>query len=371
MTTRQVIDWGASGRVDTYSFAMVDPFTLSEVSVAEAKAGTSSLTWAYDSDNQLQGTLDIDAANYHVDGMYYMVRVYHEVDIGSYHDKSPMGTLFVSNLTNEAQMGHSGRRLTCYGPMWRYTQDYLDHDVVGHAGDNCADIVRSVVEEVGGKISFIDGFNTAKTHTMDILWPIGTNRAEVLYTYAGWLNAEIVTQPDGSIAMRPYIDYASRAPVYAFEAGDNCIYKSGITWETNRDEPTNRVVAYFSREQKQEDDPYPLSDSVTLDLPSSADFSYAHTGRRRTEVLQVTEPCDHASLQSQAQRLLDSTSGAWLDIVIEHASVPFLKVGDCVSFENRYDHDAPFRTSCIVMEMSVSSLAPFCMTQTKLRTVAW
>ena len=131
------------------------------------------------------------------------------------------------------------------------------------------------------------------------------------------------------------------------------------------------MVAYFSRESKQDDDAYPLSDSVTVDLPDSADFSYAHTGRRRTDVLEVTEPCDHASLQSQAQRLLDSSSGAWLDIVIEHASVPFLKVGDCVSFENKYDHDAPFRLSCIVMEMSVSSLSPFCMTQTKLRTIGW
>ena len=59
-----------------------------------------------------------------------------------------------------------------------------------------------------------------------------------------------------------------------------------------------------------------------------------------------------------------------LDITIEHAGVPGLMVGDCVEYQNGIDYrDNVMVQKCIVMEMSVSSLSPMCMTQTKLRII--
>lgn len=362
------VDWGATGRRDVYSFALVDPFSLAETGTIDPEAGGSSLTWSYDSDNQLQGSLDLAGADYKQDGYFRMVRVYDSVTVGGWSQKVALGTLFVNNVSTDSANRLSSRRLSCYGQMWRYTQDYLDRDFVARSGDNVCDQIRSLIEEVGGIVRF-EGLDVGRTHTRDVFFPLGCNRAETIYTYVGWIGAEIVTEPDGSLLVRPYESFDARAPVYTFEAGRNCIYLGGIEWETNRDEPRNRVVAYFSRESKQDDDPYPLSDSVTIDLPSSYDLSYERCGRRTTHVLQVTDPCSHDDLRAQGQRYMDQSSGAHLDILIEHAGVPFLRVGDCVDFENEAEMGQPFRQRCVVMEMSIQGLGPGCMTRSKLRTL--
>ena len=44
-------DWGASGRVDTYSLKAVDPFTLKNVETLQFDPSSSSITEAYYSDN--------------------------------------------------------------------------------------------------------------------------------------------------------------------------------------------------------------------------------------------------------------------------------------------------------------------------------
>ena len=362
------VDWGATGRRDVYSYALVDPFTLSETGPAQVEAGGASLTWSYDSDNQAQGSIPMRDDDYQQDGYFRMVRVYDSVTVGEWSSKVALATLFVSNASTESKDRSSSRRLSCYGPMWRFTQDYLDQDFVARVGDNVCDQIRSLIEDVGGIVRF-EGVDMSRTHTRDVFFPLGCNRAETIYTYAGWIGAEVVTEPDGSLLVRPYESFDSRAPVYTFEAGRNCVYLGGIEWETNRDEPRNRVVAYFSRESKQDDDPYPLADSVTLDLPSSYALSYERCGRRTTHVLQVTDPCSHEDLQAQAQRYMEQSSGAYLDIIIEHVGVPFLRVGDCVDFENEADMEQPFRQRCVVMEMSVQRLGPGCITQSKLRTL--
>ena len=148
------VDWGATGRRDVYSFALVDPFTLSETGQLEAESDGSSLTWSYDSDNQLQGTLDLVGADYKQDGYFRMVRVYDSVTVGEWSKKVALGTLFVSNVSTTSANHLSSRRLSCYGPMWRYTQDYLAQDFVAHTGDNVCDQIRSLIEEVGGIVRF-------------------------------------------------------------------------------------------------------------------------------------------------------------------------------------------------------------------------
>ena len=139
-----------------------------------------------------------------------------------------------------------------------------------------------------------------------------------------------------------------------------------MRWETNRDEPINRVVAYFSRESKQEDDAFPLSDSCYIDLPESASVSYERCGRRRTQVVQVTEPCSHTDLIAQAQRAMDQSSAAYLDITFDHAGVPGLRAGDCVHVVNSA---AEIDSDFIILQMRVSALLPGCPTQSKMRMV--
>ena len=368
MASEQTVDWGAPGRVDGYWFALVDPFTLQEVDTIQLDESASSVTWSYSSENMGQATLDLAEGNYFHDGRQMMVRVVHSATIGDFVGSWYMGTFFVANVANNALHHHAHRKLTCYGPLYRFTQDVLEADWVRHKGDNVVEGIRWLVESNGGKLRVDTGVDTSSVHTHDFINVAGFNKGELLRTFAGWIGCEITCDYTGEIVLRPYESPYTKAPVYTFEDGENCVYLPGVNWEVNREEPINRVVAYFSREKKQDDDPYPLSDSVSVDVPDSDGFSYRNSGRHRTQVIQVTEPCDHATLTAQAQRALDQRSAGEMCITIEHANVPFLQVGDCVRYINSHDDTNPNLVSTgIIEEMSVQSLGPFCMTKTKLK----
>lgn len=376
------VDWGASGRRSLYYAVTIDPFTRTETSLpVEIDVDGTSITYAYETDNHMEATVSLLEGDYHnlpgaseysFDGM---IRIYQQNDIGDFHGEFSLGTFYVSNVSTTSVNGRSERKLTCYGPMWAFTHDSLAQDFVRHAGDNCWDAMTDIVDYDNGKIYAGSGFDTSRTHTVDVFFPVGANRGEALNVYAGWLNAEIVSDTYGYLVVRPYINPKDRESVYTFDSGNSCLYKAGIEWETNRDEPVNRVVAYFSREKKQDDpskdnyDPYPLSDSCYVDLPDAAEFSYARTGRRRTEAIHVTDPCSHEDLIAQAQRYLDENSSASLYITIEHAGIPWINVGDTVNYYNPYDMESVVDVKCLITEMSISSLSPFCMTKTKMRVL--
>lgn len=369
MQSEREVDWGASGRIDQYWFALVDPFTLQEVGTAVVKENASRITWSTDSENECEASLEMVSGNYLRDGQHLMVRPIHSVTIGSFCERYAMGTFFVSNLTNSSVHHLVTRKLTCYGPWYRYTQDVLPSDWVRHVGDNVVDGIRYIVESNGGQLTVDPGVDTARKHTMDFINVAGTNLGEMLRVFAGWINCEIVSDFDGRLVLRPYESPWSKAPVYTFEEGkDRCVYLAGLDWEVNRDEPINRVVAYFSREKKQDDDPYPLSDSVCVDVPPSDAYSYDLTGRHRTQVVQVKEACSHEDLTAQAQRALDTRMGGIKCIKIKHAGIPWLHVGDCVTYRNPHDDENPDLVSTgVIQEMSVDSLGPMCMTTTKIR----
>lgn len=370
MADERTVDWGASGRVDEYTAVAVDPFTLEEYEELYLKEGESSITYAYESDNHMEATIELAEGNYLESGlasMQRMVRIYDTVTIGSFSKRYSLGTFFVSNVTNNSLHGREKRSLTCYGPMYRFTEDYLCEDFIRSAGTNCIDNMQYIIERRGGTMVLGDGVDATQTHTKDIAIAMGYNLADALNTYAGWLGDEIVSNMDGTLLLRQYVSPLSRDPVYEFEEGGNCIYLPGVEFEVNRDEPINRVIAYFSREQKDDDDEYPLSDSCHVELDESAAFSYENCGRYRTEVMEVSEPCSHEDLVSQATRVLEENSSQIMYMNIEHAGVPWLHVGDCVKYVNNRDPGRSNVSYAVIEEMSVQSLSPLCMTKTKLR----
>lgn len=376
-TTERSVDWGSSGRVDWYTARTVDPFTLTEIDEIYLKEGSSSVTYSYSSENHVQATIDLAEGDYLAQSgamlqgtQQRMVRLYHHVSIGSFSNSYCMGTFFVANLTNNSLYGRESRKLSCYGPMYRFTQDYMAEDFIRSAGTNCVENMRYIIENHGGTLTLSSEVDAGRTHTVDVNIPVGFNLGEALNIYAGWIGCEIVSEDDGTLQLRKYVPPKERSPVYTFEEGANCVYLPGIEFEVNRDEPINRVIAYFSRESKQGDDPYPLSDSCHVELNPAASFSYENCGRFRTMVMQVSEPCSHEELVAQAQRALDESSASILYLHIQHAGIPWLRAGDCVRYINNIDQGKQNVTTAIIEEMAVQSLGPLCMTRTKLRCYA-
>ena len=189
-----------------------------------------------------------------------------------------------------------------------------------------------------------------------------------------WTGCEYGVDEDGYITWGKYIDPINRPLAYVFEDGENCVYKSGYQLDYGADDAYNRVVAHFARQSKQDDpskdnyDPYPLSDSVYVDLPATHPYSYERLGRRKAFDLKVSDPCDHASLTAMAQRKLNEVSSSEPMLVIEHVSVPGLREGNLVQYINSTDPQmVPLYSVYAIVEEIQMELGRGCMCKTKLR----
>ena len=366
-----MIDYGKSGRRDSFSFHLVDPFSLQETGeTIDVEEGASSITWGFYTDNKCSGSLKmLNSAN-----KDKLVRVNQAIVIGDTRIDVTLGTFFVDSSGTSAKYRRIERDAAIYSTMWRFTQDILVTDFWHPLGTNVVDEIRYLVEVDGGKLSVGEGVNTERTHTRDIWFEIGENRAKVLNTIAGWIDCQVGVDPYGYITLDPYISPANKAVRYTFEAGSNCVYVPGVDISDTSADAVNRVLAYFSRSSKQDDpekdnyDPYPLTDSVWVDLPEGHKFSYERIGRRRSYVMKLTEPCSHEELTAKAQRYLDENCGSVQYYEIEHVSIPTLRAGDVVRYINDIDYEEPIDCKCLVSEMSMT-LKPGAPCKTKLKVV--
>ena len=108
-------DWGASGRVDTYSLKAVDPFTLKNVETLQFDPSSSSITEAYYSDNYSSASITLEGSDYVKDGSERLLRIYHDVTAGDGTKFSEvLGTFFVDSMTRNAKWHRQSRNLACY-----------------------------------------------------------------------------------------------------------------------------------------------------------------------------------------------------------------------------------------------------------------
>lgn len=359
------IDWGASGRTDTYQFFRVDPFTLAEIDEIDGDPASTSITWAYDTENIASATISIanDVAN------DCMIRIKQIITCQGETSTRTLGTFFPETNGTASTYGLAKRGFNGYSALWRHSKDYLVQSHAYKPGDNCVNIIREIVEADGGQLYVIDGAPIDRTHTRDVFWNIGTNKLEMINTIAGWIGAEIGVTPDGQVSVGAYLDPWQRPISWTFEAGKNCVYLPGITWTDNRDDAINRVIAYFSRETKGETDNLPLSDQCFVSLDPGHPYSFQRLGRNRSYVMQ-SEPVTHDELVTMATDYLNANCGNQVCLEIQHVGIPGMQVGQVVRYINPSDYVEPVDVRCLVMEMAVSSLSQGCITKTKLRVLS-
>lgn len=366
-------DWGASGRRDTYSFDLVDPFTLAKAGTLDAEPSACSLTWAYDSDNIVSGKVTEVNSDFRLGGRDMLVRINHHCECDGEVVDEPLATMFVDNLSRSSHDGMTKRALTLYSTRWRLSQDFLPSDFARAKGTGVIDAIKNLVNTAGGRFSIAHDAPTARTFGANIGFPVGSNRLEAIETMAGWISCETGVDPRGWITIAPYVDPAKRSVAYTFADGSNCTYKAGIEWDSTRSDPINRVVAYFTREKKPADEAanIPLSARCVVDLPESHAFSYERSGRYRTEVLRVSDYCTQAELESRARAYLYANCGDATSIVIEHPRIPGVEVGAVVDYRNSVDDPSPVSVRCLVTQQNIRALGPGCMTQSKLLIIGW
>lgn len=364
------VDWGMSGRRDSYSAVLCDPRTLATVGEIEINPEGTDLTWQYASDNYVQATVKVEKGERpEVGGRRMLVGIDWTVSIpaAGYASTRRLATMFVTDESARTLRGRIQRDLSCYGALYALNADSLSADYARYTGQSVFDELRELVEGGGMQLVADDTVSTiGLTHTHNVLHPLGSNRGERAVEVAAWMGCVLGCTPQGQVELSRVRDDPSQPVSYEFVVGSNCTCTEGD--DLSRDDaPINRVVAYYSREQKpRDDDGFPLTDCVVVDLQEGAEYSYTRRGWRSTYVMQVSDPCSHAELERQAQLYLDQHCGSDWTVQIEHVGIPGLRVGDYVRYQNYRDHTYDLDVKCIVTEISTSSLTPVMMCKTKM-----
>ena len=359
------VDWGASGRRDTYRFYAVDPFSLDEVGELECIPDDCSVTYGYYTDNKAQARVKMLESSYNALGRSNLVRIKHCVEIpGGYSEEEVLGTFFIDTAEKEISTGFAVRNCNCYSTMWRFSQDELAADFVIQAGQTRYTRFKALVTAEGATL--IPGaIDTTATHTTDALFPIGTNRLDAANEYAGWCGWQLGVDDYGRQTLEDYVAPAARAASYVFEDGVNCTYLPKIR-ETFTGDVCNRVVAVWSTEKA--DPVLGNSGRAVADLPSASPFSFERCGRRITRVLQLREPTDPTAVQKVADDYLAEHDAAIRYIEIEHVGIPHLRPGMTVYYTNERTGDV--NLLCEITQMNVRALGALMLTTSKLKVVA-
>ena len=351
-------DWGASNRVDSFEFILCDPFTLAELEPIEVDAAKSALSWDKDSDNIYFGTISA-ARPIPKDRL---VKVRHTVESDGERRTDTLATMFVQSSSNRALYGRERASARCYSTLFRLTSDRLAADFYHPAGDVIVDAIRELVEEVGGKLSVSNIDTLAGRRFSELIWfELGENRMDVIRAIAKQIDCTVGCDGDGVVTLAPSMDPADKPTSYTFEAGRNCTYLPGVNVEDNRADIVNRVVAYYTTDD--------ATDRVVVELGDESAFSFSRCGRYQTDILKLTDPCTHEVLEKKARAHLRDRSGERRFYTIEHVSVPGLRVGDVVEYENSTDFAEPLKVRCEVAQMDMRSLVPGAKCTTKLKTI--
>ena len=352
-------DWGASNRVDSFEFILCDPFTLAELEPVEVNASESSLSWDIDSDNRYSGSI----AALEPLSKDRLVRVRHTVNVGGETITETLATMFVYGASGNALFGSEKHSTRCYSTLFRLTQDRLDSDFSRPKGGKVVNAIRQLVEEVGGTLIVDDPdlVFSNRTFGRPIWFELDENRFDVVRTIASWIDCEISCDGLGNVILSQTVPDEDKPVSYTFEAGRNCTYLSGVNVEDNRTDIVNRVVAYCTHDGG--------TNRVSVELGEDSQFSFVRCGRYQRAVIKFTEPMTDEELHKKALAHLHDNSGERKFYTIEHVSIPGLKVGDVVDYENNTDFAEPVKARCIVAQINMRSLTPGAKCTTKLKTI--
>lgn len=361
-------DWAASGRKDTFTCNLVNPESLQDGREVAIDAAKCSLSWGYYTENRLSGTIVLAEGDDFEDGeVAQMVRIRQKTELQGQTLERVLATMFVKSAELETSGGQKTRTLTCYGPLYRYTQDELIDDFQCVQGRSIVEELTTLATDLGGSVYVAPEVDRMRKHTVSTeFFELGTTVMSVLNTVAGWADLEITDTPWGELRIDDYTLPSDKGSVYTYEEGRTCVRLPGVTRSDNRgDSRYNRVLAYYSRDSKGDDDTYPYTDRASATLGDGSPFSYARTGRWASHVEKVTEPCSHDSLVAKAKRMLEDNSGAIEYIEIEAADVQEVSCGDAVTFM-----EDGAKVKCMVTQMeTVSGLTPGMPVRLKLKVV--
>lgn len=324
------MDWTASGRKDTFSFEMVDPFVLdsSRGELEGVVEGSGVLNWSYYSDAISSGSIDLDNSNYEEGSL---VRVFHTAELDGESETREVGTFFVNRSDMTYKYGRWSGTMELIGMNQRYVDDVLTWDRAVSAGSSAIEYFEMAVESAGGE-AFVSSAVVDSSFNNAHVFEFGTTDLERLNYCADYLGAIIGCDTHGRTTLKPYQLPGNKSVSYTVPVGSQSVTKIGVIKSDDTDEIINRVGLKY--EPTDEDGTTLFS---TADLPEYHFASFENVGRRKaiTEVISDLDPETQETLDAQAERKLEDNTSANKKMEVEFCSYLPFEIGDVV----RVDYD--------------------------------
>lgn len=205
-------------------------------------------------------------------------------------------------------------------------QDKLDAAYALDAGTVVTTAIVTLIASTGETNIAITP--SAATLVNPLVWPAGTTKLQIVNDLLSVINYfSLFTNGDGQYRGEPYVKPASRAIVWDFLDGPDCIYLPVLTKDVDLFAIPNKFIAITQGAG----DTAALTATATNTDPASP-YSTVSRGRTITEVLSGVEIADQATLDAFAERRLIELTTPTASIEIAHAFVPDLAFNRAVRF---------------------------------------
>jgi hypothetical protein len=299
------IDWGQSGRIDSFEFERIATTNLNKVLGKLEGVVGGSLSFSYDSSNKLTGSLRVADCNF-VRGC--LIRIYMVSTLGKDTEKIELATCYPVTADLEYENGKCSGTIDLLSPLARFTEDKLYKNYSIKAGSSAITVFKNIFSWLGGKYSItgVSDKNFTKNHVIKF----GESPMGILQKCADAVGGEITCDTHGRTVLRKYVSMWNKSVVYTFPTGERSIILPGLKIVDGTATKPNRVACMHKYQDSNKKDAYIYSRYAVSDDYST---SYSSCGRWITETYEITNLTDKTKTALDEickKKLTNCTNGA-------------------------------------------------------------
>ncbi len=240
------MDWSKTERADLIRVYMVDPRSLEVRGELEGVLlDGSSITWGYDTDTRVSGTIKALDSNW-ID--HSMLRVVHEVPAEGY--SKALATLVVTADPSTYGQGATTTTYECHSALSMLEADYLPYHYTIGQNARSNDVVAALLRGAGRPYA-IQGDAINKRYSEAVVYPIGDSRLSDLFDIADASGNRIDVDGMGNVTWGRYVEPSKRSVAWALDmaAADTNVLDGLESSSTRLSDPSRIVVTYKGSEE--------------------------------------------------------------------------------------------------------------------------